>query len=358
MQKHPTKDLWILNYSKTCTYAGEWDEVTLAARGLVVDKDAKIVARPFIKFFNKEELEQREVLINNPLIDKIPSDLPFEAFEKMDGSLGILFYYDDEWIFASRGSFRSAQAFEGTEMFKECCLTDPYVPENLFKDHTYVFEIIYPANRIVVNYGSDEKLVLLGAIRTEDGEEMSYEELSLRYYKSFALPKVYDINDFNKLRENPLNNHEGFVVRFSNGVRVKVKFEEYCRLHSIVTNVSNKTIWEHLKDGSSFEELLDRVPDEIFSNIEKVIKELEYNFNMVELECLREYVKIVHEIDGLDMNFMDRTFEYKKLFALRALKFKYSGILFNIYDGKDYSQTIWKIVKPAYAKPFAEDDEG
>ena len=116
MQKHPTKDLWILNYSKTCTYAGEWDEVTLAARGLVVDKDANIVARPFIKFFNKEELEQREVLINNPLIDKIPTDLPFETFDKMDGSLGILFWYDGEWIFASRGSFTSAQAFEGKEI--------------------------------------------------------------------------------------------------------------------------------------------------------------------------------------------------------------------------------------------------
>ena len=29
-QKHPTKDLWILNYSKTTQYSRAWDEVTLA----------------------------------------------------------------------------------------------------------------------------------------------------------------------------------------------------------------------------------------------------------------------------------------------------------------------------------------
>ena len=29
MQKHPSLDLWILNYSKTCQYEKAWDEVSL-----------------------------------------------------------------------------------------------------------------------------------------------------------------------------------------------------------------------------------------------------------------------------------------------------------------------------------------
>ena len=56
-QKHPTKDLWILNYSKTTQYGRLWDEITLSCRGLVVNGAGRIVARPFRKFFNKEEHE-------------------------------------------------------------------------------------------------------------------------------------------------------------------------------------------------------------------------------------------------------------------------------------------------------------
>ncbi len=86
MNKHPTKDLFILNYSKTTQFEKYWNPITLMCRGLVVDVNFNVVARPFSKFFNLEEHTKAE----------IPTDLEFEAFEKMDGSLGILFFYDEE----------------------------------------------------------------------------------------------------------------------------------------------------------------------------------------------------------------------------------------------------------------------
>ena len=79
-QDHPTLPLSIYNYTRSCQYESKWDEITLNCRGLVLDRDGNVVAKPFDKFFNYEELKE------------IPNE-PFEVFEKMDGSLGILFNY-------------------------------------------------------------------------------------------------------------------------------------------------------------------------------------------------------------------------------------------------------------------------
>jgi len=205
-------------------------------------------------------------------------------------------------------------------------------------------------NRIVIDYGNTEELFLLGCIDTKSGCELSYNELYNKYKDVFFIVKKYDdLNDFAKLKELQLPNHEGFVVLFSNGVRVKVKFDEYIRLHSIVTNVSNKIIWEHLMNGTSFEELLDRVPDEFYDWVENTKKKLELDYMIIENECLREFAKIMLIVIQKD------SFNTKKEFALLAKDYKYSGILFNIYDGKDYSEIIWKIVKPDFAKPFTVD---
>jgi RNA ligase len=125
-QTHPTLDLTIWNYSPRVQYERQWDVITTQCRGLVTNSKGEIVARPFKKFFNYEEHK--------------PEDLPNEEFvvyEKMDGSLGILFYYENEWILASRGSFTSEQSIKGTEMLKK------YPLEKLDRNNTYLFEIIY-----------------------------------------------------------------------------------------------------------------------------------------------------------------------------------------------------------------------
>lgn len=125
-QTHPTLDLTIWNYSPKVQYERLWDDITLQCRGLVTNSKGEIVARPFKKFFNYEEHK--------------PEDLPneeYEVYEKMDGSLGILFYYENEWIMATRGSFTSEQSIKGTEMLKK------YPLEKLDINNTYLFEIIY-----------------------------------------------------------------------------------------------------------------------------------------------------------------------------------------------------------------------
>lgn len=126
VNQHPTEEIYILNYSPICQYDAIWTEVSMQCRGLILDKDGNIVARPFPKFFNYEQIKPEE----------IPND-SFEVYEKYDGSLGIVFYFNKKWHIATRGSFVSDQAIKGAEMLKK--LNTDLLDQN----KTYLFEIIY-----------------------------------------------------------------------------------------------------------------------------------------------------------------------------------------------------------------------
>ena len=327
-QVHPTLDLTIYNYSQKTQYERMWNEETLSCRGLVLDSLGNVVARPFKKFFNLSEVE-----------GEIP-DLPFEVFEKMDGSLGIFFWYNGNPIFASRGSFTSDQSKVGWEILKGMDY------KNLKRGVTYLFEIIYPENRIVVDYGDTEKLVLLGAIETSTGEEIPYSGIGENLERFELVRKWANKKSISELaKENDLI-REGYVLRFSNGYRVKVKFEEYCRLHKIITNVSNIDIWEKLKDGLPLNEILDKVPDEFYGWVKNTENRLREEFQ----DTLGDSEKILYSIRK-KLGDSER-----KVYAEEIKKNINPGILFNLLDGRNPDQVIWKLVRPKWAKPFREDN--
>lgn len=315
-QTHPTLPLTIWNYSQATQYEGKWDEITLQCRGLVTDEMGNVVARPFKKFFNMEEEKHTETE-------------EYEVYEKMDGSLGIAFYYDGKWIFASRGSFTSEQAIKGGEMFK-----DKFQQSHFSKDSTYMFEIIYPENRIVVDYVGAERLVLLGRIGTHSGKEYGLDQFRKNKYD---VVRQYSTNKYRNLKNLIGNNFEGFVVKFSNGDRCKIKGEEYIRLHKIMTEISTKSVWECLSSGNDIYKILEDVPDEFFDKIDEYVEELTSQY--IRLEA--EYNWIFNKL---------RTIEDRAEFANLAKRYKYPQLLFKMLDGSDYSETLWRIIKPEFRK--------
>jgi RNA ligase len=294
----------------------------LSCRGLVTDDKGIVAARPFRKFFNIEEGKH------------IPTS-DFEVFEKMDGSLGIMFKYNGEVICATRGSFASDQAVWMSKFAKE------YNYQNIIVDgFTYLFEIIYPENRIVVNYGNQERLVLLGIIKTESGEELPYDDIS--FYGWDIVNKYDGILDYFELKSKIDNNAEGFVVRFSNGDRMKIKGEEYLRLHKIMTNLSTTAIWEVLSNGGSMEDLLKDVPDEFYNKVKEHEDELKFMFNSIANDYTRSFMDIKNLMKIVDGD--------RRNFAHAAKQYKHPSILFGMLDGKDVSPIIWKIIKPEFQK--------
>jgi len=328
-QTHPTLDLTIWNYSPKVQYEKLWDDITIQCRGLVTNSKGEIVARPFKKFFNYEEHK--------------PEDIPNEnyvVYEKMDGSLGILFNYENEWILATRGSFTSPQAIKGKEILNK------YDISPLRKDNTYLFEIIYPENRIVVDYGNEEKLVVLGAIHTETDDEVSDSALFTMTGLGFEVVTTYKTwgEGYDVLKEEISKDKEGYVIRFKNGFRMKIKGDEYIRLHRILTNISNRDIWEYLKYNKPFDELLEKVPDEFNYWVKETVRDFTIRFDNIN----KDYIEIYENLKSRNLD--------RKEFAIRSKQYRHSNILFNMLDGKEYKQNIWKIIYPTYSKPFKKDE--
>lgn len=322
IQAHPATSLFIFNYTPKVQYGKLWDDVTLQCRGLIMDASGVVVARPFRKFFNLEELTA----------DQIPAE-NFEVFDKMDGSLGILYWIGYVPYIATRGSFMSTQAQYATALLHT---KYEYLWAKLNRDYTYLFEIIYPENRIVVDYGTMSDLVLLAIIDTASGIDQPLVDIG------FPVVKRYDaVADYQSLKAIATHNAEGFVIKFASGFRCKIKFDEYVRLHRILTGVSNVLIWEYLADGKSFDELLDRVPDEFYKWVKLTHGQLVASFDAIESACKASF----------------KVLPTRKESALYFQTQSHPAVLFKMLDGQPYDSIIWKAIRPKYAKAFTVDHE-
>lgn len=260
----------------------------------------------------------------------------FDVYEKMDGSLIIIFWYDGGWVVASRGSFTSEQAVGASKIFFD------ELDHNFSIGITYLFEFTAPWNRIVVDYGEKPNLTLLGAIRTETGEEASWEILKgIAEGANCDVVKKYDsIADYSTLKGMVGNNEEGFVIRFSNGDRMKIKGEEYLRLHKIMTEVSTKSVWEILSNGDNMEGLLNDVPDEFYKKIKEYEISLINEFIEIRDDAISKCASIAVRVPDND----------RKSFAELAKEYQYPNLLFLLLEGRDVSQAIWKIIQPEFRK--------
>lgn len=236
--KHNSLPLVGFVYSFKCEMEGGWNEVTRYARGIVFDSlTGELVAFPFPKFFNLNQHEETR-------IENLPN-LPFTVTTKEDGSLIIVFNYKGQWICSTKGSFHSEQAnWANIHLSK---MRDGWnTLSYLGNDNTYLFEGIYPTNRIVVDYGEFEGFKFTGAFSNYFKKEITDEVIP--YLSSFfpvANSHSLTLREIVELCTTlPGTFQEGFVLRYSNGLRVKIKGIDYCSIHRVVTNATPLSVWE------------------------------------------------------------------------------------------------------------------
>jgi RNA ligase len=262
VQTHPEyPNLRIANYTEPTTWERMWNEVTMRCRGLIYDAETlEVYARPFSKFFNNEE----------PCAPEFSPEDSFDVYDKMDGSLGILYPTPDGYAIATRGSFMSDQAQWATGFFRT--RHSEWEPNPAW---TYCFEIIYPENRIVVDYGDRCSLVFLGAVDKETGA-------SVEHYRAIAsLPENMEqarwfmratLSEILAHMEVPEDNFEGFVLHhFASDTRIKIKYEQYKILHRFMTNTTEKHVWEVIVSGQSPEIVFAAAPDEFHEWLQELI---------------------------------------------------------------------------------------
>lgn len=342
-QVHPTEPLNIYNYAPKAQYENVWNDVTRKCRGLIVNyRTGEVVARPFEKFFNYEQVANEH-----------PVE-PFEVYEKMDGSLGILYPTCDGWAVATRGSFASDQAIHATAL-----LNERYGDFEPARGFTYLFEIIYPENRVVVNYGELDDIVLLDIIHTDTGSsllEFARGRWPGQVVEKFDGLSVYDVI------QGQRENREGYVVKFASGYRMKVKHDEYVRLHRIVTNVNAKIIWRCLSSGEGVNELLDNVPDEFYVWVQQTVRDLNLQFAEEYRNASNAFSYAVRQVligrirAGKEREKLVEG-EFRKLFANFAVPSNYKAECFLLLDKRPIDAAIWKRITPTAERPFKRQSE-
>lgn len=335
---HPTHKLHIYNYAEKAMFEKEWNAATMKCRGLITDQLGYVIARPWEKFFN---LGEKATLIGSH--DQV------EITDKADGSLGIGYPTPEGWAIATRGSFVSDQALWATEYIRKNGYM--WAPTKAF---TPLFEIVYPENRIVLDYGDFEGLILLGCVDTQLGHVYGPKQAAGILSWGGEVTKVFPEKTMAEFMSGPnahRSNAEGVVVR-SGWRMVKVKQDDYVKAHAIVTGLSNKSVWEALAAGQGVPEQASFMPDEFYAWLTTTAAELYQQFAFWKANAEHAFraigdILLVHGGCG------DR-----KSFAELASKSPYSAALFKLYDGKSIDDLAWKAVRPdTFQRPFSRTED-
>lgn len=351
-KSHPELPLSIFTYTRECQYGHIWTPVTMRCRGLIADdKTGDVVALPFPKIF---------VTAMHGVHDfapPLPAE-PFEIFEKADGSLIIAFYYDGRWHAASKGSFISEQAQWAQAVLDAADLS------GLDPELTYLAEAIYPTNRIVVDYGQREELMLLAAYRPADGTEEPLSDVAPHWkaigpvVRSWGLRSSVAELEQLAAASTTLDGttaggteEEGYVIRYASGARAKIKLMSYLTLHKLFTGTNERTIWEVLASGQDPAVLFDQVPDEFADWARAIAAALREQHDRTVNEAVAAYGDVIAKLPAEP----DR-----KTFALEAVKSEHRSALFLIHDGRidAVDAWAWKQIKPRGDSPYKNDEEG
>lgn len=334
-QRHPTLPLRVLNYTDKTSWDGLWCRETRVCRGLIVDDDQVIRARPYEKFHNAHELESQ-------LLPDIPWSEPYTVYSKIDGSLGVGYPRGDgTWAIATRGSFASEQAIHATKILNE---RYSGFTASLGGTITPIWEIVYAANRIVVSYDFDD-LVLLGGVEIRSGRSISPEQMVYALGWPGRVAEKHPTRSVEELLADDTPNQEGFVLHFpKSDFRVKVKFASYLALHRVLTHANSRTVWECLMTGVELPKI-DGVPefDAWLENQRTTLVDLF-------AETRRDAVRLLNKVHHLD----DRKAQAQYLIANGDKTL--ASIVFRMLDGKNFEDLIWKSIKPEYSLPFWQED--
>ena len=307
-------------------------------RGIILDScnNWNVVAYPFNRFFNYGEGYADEIDWTTARVQ-----------EKVDGSLIIMYHYDDKWHVATRGSIDASGTVGdwkkvGTDQpwtFKDLFwaaanfwLTDRLEKLDHLNDFTLMFELTSPLNRIVCDYtkmdikdaldGMGSRLTLIGVRHNNTLQEHSLAPFNINYGLDLIklyIVKKFPLTSFDEVIKsaeelNPLK-MEGYVVVDANFNRVKIKSPKYVALH-------------HLRDGFGTRRLMELIQlgddEEFLSYFPEFIDQFKYykqNYEKLLLTMHADWSKVTIKMDCMHE-------PTQKDFALEAVKCRVPGFLF------------------------------
>ena len=281
-------------YTAQAIYSGTWNRVTLHARGHVFNiSSGKCVLRPWDKFFNYSELvlpddsftptyyasaAEGMFFPQNDRSKKLQGKLGhFIVTDKIDGSLCISGLVDGEPMVTSSGAINSDHSEWSRNWLESRHILGKFEP-----GLTYMFETIANVFLHPIKYDY-EGCILLGIIDNATGQELpfDYVEHSAREW-GIATPQRVDITslaDAQKFVAGLPANKEGIVITFENGFKVKMKGEEFLKVHKLFHGLTPGYLMENFDTESmTFPDSIMSVVPEEFTDFKKFACDFTRNY--------------------------------------------------------------------------------
>ena len=243
--KKCSPNLYSLNFTSRVFHKRLWNETTVQARGLFVDRmtgDVKL--RSYNKFFNLNERPETEL---NNLANTL--SFPVEIRTKENGYLAILGVINDELVFASKSTTEGMHVDLFKNLFQKLPTSLQEEIKELLKRNccSMMFEVISQEDTHIIKYDQDHLYVLDMMQNTLDvngkhidvsfsRERLAELDSILKKYDTQLISIVKTIQQVNTMDEltniinKELNSHhesEGFVLVDSNGFMTKFKGPYY-----------------------------------------------------------------------------------------------------------------------------------
>lgn len=294
--------------------------ITNECRGLILDigipNEFKVVSRSFDRFFNYGEGYAASIDWNTAT-----------CYEKLDGSLAVLYWYDGHWNIQTSGTPDACGEVDGHGFTFEKLFWDTWnelgyqLPSDSWRDSCFIFELCTKWNKVVVQH-QKSRIVSLG-VRSRlpyiQGDYTQYKPDNIIYNVNWEIVKSYPLTSFEEIVAscasiNPME-QEGYVVCDVNFNRVKVKSPQYVALNNIRDGHGPKRIIEIIRTNE-YKEFLTYFP-----------------------EWKDEYDKYLNKFALLECKLMvawdeNCYIESQKEFALAIKDIPFNGALFMIRAGK------------------------
>lgn len=293
--------------------------VVKECRGLILDTadDYKVVCYPYSRFFNHGEGAAATINWDKAL-----------AYEKLDGTLCTLYYYDRAWHIATKGNPQgSGSVGSNTNVTFNQLFWDTFnqlgyeLPQESDSNKCFIFELCTELNRVVVQY-PDSRLVLHGVRNIESLEELSPNSTLYSWEKVKYIPveSALEVQRLADLSSGVVS--EGYVVVDDSFNRVKFKNSKYVALHLLKGELTQTRLVELIQAGEG-EEFLTYFPE----------------FNDWYIQLKTTYNKLIHRIE--EVYYQHSSIENQKEFAASIKDYEFKSILFSLRkENKDIETAI------------------
>lgn len=312
IEQHPKyRQLYIFKYSKLTSRHGH-NALTRVCRGIVVDVDTlEVVSNGYDKFHNLgEDKETKLTNVQNALNQATIVYLS----DKLDGN-NIVITKTKKFgtLMHTNGGFDETFLSEVRSIVNE---KYPKLYENLAYNYSYMFELIAPQFKVLIDYQGERSLTLTNIRHLPTGRLIGREALS--DFASLVNIPITTEEKFSSL-EDLLDNYklphvgkEGWVCRITlptnEELLFKLKTEDYINLY--YTNREDLGIY------STYQMIYDNAFDDFYANVQETAqKKLDENVELINsyihqaADIIKmEKVQLIEELQ-LDVNNLLR---YKK----------------------------------------------